>query len=297
MSLRFDPDATDRVGALGYLQERAHQALIDGFAPDGDVEPLLDDGVEWGIRAFARGRDGVRHQTFYVYAGQRGRHRAGGLLARREHPVVTVPDCDLERYLTARDVPFVVVARITSAPEYRAIAAHYGAGRARRSGVPLMHHIDEGLAILARIGASERASRAFCLHPLVQSDADLAAAYPRIAALTDDPAVLALALEYRNLANATLSPRVIGGAVDIPLSPLAEVNAMLVADKVQNRKDFILHHRASHPRRAELDRYFALWLERLAVGPDDFARWFEELQVTARPIPLDQALISSLREA
>ncbi len=147
--------------------------------------------------------------------------------------------------------------------EYRVIAAHYGDRVTRRSGVRLINHIDEGLAILDELGASDRARRAFCLHPLVQNDADLAASYLRD--LSPDPWVLALALEYRHIANATLSHRPIATAADIPLSPLADVNTMLIADKLQNRKDFLLYHRATHPRADELDRYFRLWLERLGV--------------------------------
>lgn len=77
--------------------------------------------------------------------------------------------------------------------------------------------------------------------------------------------VIALALEYRNVANAALSTRVIASASEIALSPLDEVNAMLVADKVQNRADFLAHHAAVHPRARELARYFELWLERLGI--------------------------------
>ena len=162
--------------------------------------------------------------------------------------------------------------------EYAAIAAHYASRVARRSGVPLIRHIDEGLAILRALDATEHAARAFCLHPLVQADADLAANAHLLAAgaLTDDPYVLALVFEYRHIANATLSSRLSDGrplasAGDIPLSPLADVNTMLIADKVQNRKDFIAHHRETHPRAAELDRYFALWLERLGVTEARYA--------------------------
>ncbi len=151
--------------------------------------------------------------------------------------------------------------------EYEAITAHYGAQRAKRSAVPLMQHIDEGLTVLEAIGASERAQRAFCLHPLLQGDADLAAAFERgLSGLTDDVHVLALALEYRNIANATLSARPLDAAGDIPLSPLDEVNDMLRADKVQNWKDFALHHRATHPRAAELERYFKQWHARLGLS-------------------------------
>src|SRR5947207_8364991 len=101
---------------------------------------------------------------------------------------------------------------MTQSREYRAIARYYGRRTAERSGVPLIRHIDHGLAILNAIGASQRARRAFCLHPLVQADADLAAAYPRLATLTDDPRVIVLALEYRSIANATLSTRRIAKA-------------------------------------------------------------------------------------
>jgi hypothetical protein len=155
--------------------------------------------------------------------------------------------------------------------EYRAIAAAYGTRTTVRSGVPLIVHIDDGLRILERLGASELAKRAFCLHPLVQADADLAANYPRLAELTDDLRVVALVIEYRHIANATLSTRAIGSAADIPLSPLGEVNAMLVADKVQNYRDFIAYHRGTHPRSEALDRYFRLWLERLGVNLERYA--------------------------
>ena len=144
--------------------------------------------------------------------------------------------------------------------EYELIAAHYGDRTARRSGVRLIVHIDDGLALLA--GSTGDARRAFCLHPLLQSDADLAANLDRVAAATT-PRVMALAIEYRAVANAALSNRSYVSAEDIALSPLAEVNAMLRADKIQNYRDFLAHHAATHPRAAALDRYFRLWLERL----------------------------------
>lgn len=162
----------------------------------------------------------------------------------------------------------MISADMTSSPdwlEYRRIAVHYGTRTTRRSGVPLMRHIDQGLAILRAIEASETAMRAFCLHPLLQSDADLAANYERIGDLAADPWVVVLAIEYRGVANAALASRPLARADEIALSPLVEVNQMLVADKVQNRSDFLQHHAATHPRSAELARYFELWLERLGV--------------------------------
>jgi hypothetical protein len=156
--------------------------------------------------------------------------------------------------------------------EYLSIQRWYGDRTAARSGQPLLHHIDEGLQILARLGASDAAARAFCIHPLVQADADLAANAARIAEATTDPYIALLAIEYRHVANAALSSRPLASSADIALSPLADVNAMLVADKVQNRKDFLRHHRDTHPRRLELARYFDHWLARLAI---DDARYAE----------------------
>ncbi|MCX5742316.1 MAG: hypothetical protein NT062_07455 [Proteobacteria bacterium] len=77
--------------------------------------------------------------------------------------------------------------------------------------------------------------------------------------------MLALVLEYRNIANAALSTRTYASAHDIVLSPLADVTEMLVADKMQNWQDFVRYHRATHPRSAELERYFRLWHERLGI--------------------------------
>ncbi len=278
-------DADDRATAWHYLRERALQAAIDGWRPvSTEPEPLLDGPLEWGVRGRVA-RDGREAQSIYVYKSSRGGKRLPRYLATSPLPVITTPDCHIEAFLRHVGVPFEVVAQITATKEYAAIEKHYGDRRAERSQVLLMHHIDEGLQILSQRNASERAMKAFCLHPLVQNDKDLTATFPRIAELTDDPAVLTLALEYRNIANATLSHRPIGGAQDIPLSPLADVNEMLVADKLQNWKDFVLHHRGTHPRSDALERYFRLWHERLGVlGIRE--RWFVALQVTPSPISL-----------
>lgn len=162
----------------------------------------------------------------------------------------------------------------------------YGEGRAARSGVWFMNHIDEGLAVLGDLGASEAAKKAYCLHPLFQADADLASWAPRSGEATSDPYVLLLALEYRNIANAYLSRREIEGVGEIALGPLREVHDMLRADKVQNYKDFLLHHAATHARAAKLDRYFRLWLERLGISREAFAGWYQRLQCARTPLPL-----------
>jgi hypothetical protein len=160
--------------------------------------------------------------------------------------------------------------------EYLMISEHYGANTAHRSKVPLINHINEGLHVMNIRGASTAAKRAFCLHPIVQSDGDLLRNWMMVTNTAVNPAALLLAMEYRNFANQYLSKRYIHDIDEIALSPLKDVNEMLVADKIQNYKDFILYHKGTHPRSIELDEYFNNWLKKLGV--ENFEWWFEELQ-------------------
>ncbi|HET8688542.1 MAG TPA: hypothetical protein VFM18_18165 [Methanosarcina sp.] len=169
----------------------------------------------------------------------------------------------------------------TKMTEYELIAEYYGERTARRSQVPLINHIKEGLVILKEIGASENAMRAYCLHPMLQGDAELIENFATVAYL--DPMVVALAMEYRSVANEFLSGKIIGmrngskyevmpchPGIPIRLSPLKDVNDILIADKVQNRKDFITYHLGTHERSAELDLYFKMWMERLCVSDEQY---------------------------
>jgi hypothetical protein len=114
--------------------------------------------------------------------------------------------------------------------EHGLVQAFYADHRARRSQVPFMNHIHEGLAVMLRTQASTQAMRAFCLHPLVQDDKDLLENYARVAQavepVPDGAFVLGLAMEYRSVANAYLSHATLPPE-GIRLSPLVEVNAML----------------------------------------------------------------------
>jgi hypothetical protein len=160
--------------------------------------------------------------------------------------------------------------------EYKLISRHYGDRVAKRSQVPLINHINEGLIILSAIKATETAKRAFCIHPLLQADADLQENY-YISSFVDHHALL-LAMEYRSVANEFLSDKVVGATFeDIRLSPLLEVNEMLIADKIQNRKDFEKYHLGTHARSDELDKYFKIWLQRLGVSKEMYQEMCEAI--------------------
>lgn len=149
---------------------------------------------------------------------------------------------------------------------YELIVEHYALQCAKRSGVPLINHVDEGLIILNALGESQRTKDAFCIHPMLQHDNDLSANWKEVADACDSETIL-FAMEYRSVANEFLSDKVSGATFDmIRLSPIPAVNNMLIADKVQNRKDFELYHLGTHTRSDELDTYFKMWLQRLGVS-------------------------------
>lgn len=166
---------------------------------------------------------------------------------------------------------------IRSTIEYGLIKTYYADKKAERSGVLLINHIHEGLQILEWEKVSINAMKAYCLHPVFQSDEALYENYS-IKILESIPAnIILLVMEYRNIANQYLSKRRIESIEEIQLSPLAEVNQMLVADKIQNRKDFELYHLNTHPRAQELDKYFKNWLLRLDVSEEKYQKYCQNL--------------------
>ena len=113
---------------------------------------------------------------------------------------------------------------------------------------------------------------AFAAHVLLQSDEDFAYAIKSREIQNLDPLTVALAVEYRNVANSYL-PHHPSRRVDV--SGLREpVRLMLVADKVQNRKDFELRlkGRGLCTNEDRLSDYFAQWLTALNISEAEYER-------------------------
>lgn len=178
-------------------------------------------------------------------------------------------------------------------PEYRAIKAFYADRTAERSKVPLIAHIDEGLDILEMFGASRDAMRAWCLHPLFQSDEDLARTLSENSLYVFSPRCVALAMEYRARANDWLSDMVYRRYLDFGTQGVIsvceqvgypdpgefiEVKQMLIADKVQNYKDFLEFHYGTHERSEELNHYFLEWLKVLQIDEQEFSWMCKQLR-------------------
>lgn len=278
MTPRFEMHARDATTALQYFRHRALQMLHDehDFTWTGDLTPLTYRGAEWGAETILHDADGRAYVSVYIYAQARGqghlrRHAAARPSGQR---YVTTPGCGIFDALVHVGGDPLLAAGFTATPEYRAIESLYGDRRAKRSGVYLMQHIDEGLYILSRrVHARDAALRAYCLHPVVQNDEDLAHAFAQQTLAGFSIEVVTLALEYRNIANRFLSHMEehpgYADPAKIMRSPLNDVNHMLIADKVQNCKDFRLHHATTHPRAEWLERYFQAWLVALEVAPDE----------------------------
>jgi hypothetical protein len=151
---------------------------------------------------------------------------------------------------------------IFQSKEYNSILKFYKGKKTKRSNIPYMNHIIEGIYILTKIKASFNTIKAYIIHPIFQSDEDLKTNYELYNDF--DSKIILLAMEYRFIANSYLSYRDINGLDEIHLSPLKEVNDMLIADKIQNRKDFLLYH-MNHERYFFLFMYFQYWLNRLEI--------------------------------
>jgi hypothetical protein len=160
--------------------------------------------------------------------------------------------------------------------DYRLISRHYGDRVAQRSQVPLINHINEGLIVLDSIDATDAAKKAFCIHPMLQHDDDLAENYYICNFV--EPQVLLLAMEYRSVANEFLSDKMdLDPVPAIRLSPLWEVNDMLIADKVQNYKDFTQYHYGTHARSEQLNNYFHQWFTALNINFTMYKRLYKLL--------------------
>jgi murein DD-endopeptidase MepM/ murein hydrolase activator NlpD len=140
---------------------------------------------------------------------------------------------------------------------YNLIKGYYGDNRAKRSGVFLINHINEGIEILRNINADQVTIDAYCLHPILQSDNDFNNNYTMDFSGISTESLL-LAMEYRRVANSYLSKDNMSDFVGFTNN---KIKQMLYADKKQNEKDFSLYHEGKHERSKELREYFNNWLD------------------------------------
>ncbi len=280
---RFDLNANSYKEAYNYILNRTIQLLKYNVYFETSFE-IEQDNSYIGIDAtFSYNKQ--EYHAIYIYLDQRGKGFYESYVKKNNYKIITHSDCQIESFLKSKNIPYICFGENTL--EYRWIEEVYGDQKSKRSKVYLMNHIDEGLTILNQIGASTESKKAYCLHPIFQDDESFKSISKDKINLID-PNVIINAVEYRSVANAYLSNQIINSINDIKLSPIKDVNDMLIADKVQNYKDFEVYHKdtiyeSRHPRSAELDKYFKNWLEKLNLT-QKYQSWSNLLHLSTREI-------------
>lgn len=253
--LRF-PCAETVDEAVEYYKNRAIEFLKFGWSWNGEYKVY-----SWGIEIELISPDNKPYSSVYVLEKGRG-HLSRWFEENKDKKFVTSDDCHaMHKYLIKKGRPHRVIDTWFSS-EYYAIRSYYGSDRAKRSNLPYMSHIDEGIYLLQQLDSRPCVLNAFALHPLYQGDKD----FKRQKNWNYNGRAIALAMEYRHVANNHLSfhdPKV------PVLSPLKKVNKMLIADKIQNCKDFELYleGRDDVPNSDRLREYF-------------HREWFPALKIT-----------------
>ncbi len=253
---RIPYDATTEEEVIQYFKTRQLQLAHQNYFWDNK---LYKNQFGYFIDLISKNCD--KYQAFYVLKQDRNKGYSKKLI-NSLNKILTINDCRVVSFLESQEKDHTVVNGSFDTLEYKIVEKFYGDGTAKRTGVWFMNHIDEGMIILNHLTKTDASKAGFCLHPLTQDDSNLEANFDYLVD-TVPSYNLGLSLEYRNIANAYLSKRELKSISEISLSPLKEVNDMLIADKVQNYKDFLLYHKDTHPRAKELDHYFNNWLDKL----------------------------------
>jgi hypothetical protein len=252
-SINYNADTIEE--AKEYLKYRYKQLLKFGYSVK---EELVVEGNSIVTFYNDPNNDGF-WGSVYVLKQHRGKQIFLKRLQQFMIAVVTLEECGLEDYLISRKINHKVLRHSNS---YKLIQSEYKDDITKRSNVPLIYHIDEGGAILDKIGVSDTVKDAYYLHPLLQSDEmfnlNKGNSFNGVNAES-----LILATEYRRVANSYLSNMDVDDFVGFSCD---EVKQMLIADKIQNYKDFMKYHYGKHKRSEELHRYFNNWFKLLNIN-------------------------------
>lgn len=276
----------------------------------GNLEPIAGGG---GYKTSFKMYDsidgmgeGKEYDSFYITRRNEGHGKEA--LSKCSNPILTIDDCNITDFLTKHSYPFELL--YNEQPNcglydaYDLISKHYGDDRANRSGVYLMNHIDEGKVIYKLIREDYAniqsflisevipesyedfisSEKAYTIHPILQGDDVLVNHRHNLYGTRMSIwSSIVEAMEYRNIANQYLSKRKINNISEINLSPLRTVNLAILVDKIQNYKDFLVHHSGTHERADELDAYFKNWLKRFGVPLEVFNKYYKVLRRIHEP--------------
>ena len=279
-SPRFNKNITkaDGFSAIqNYFEGRAPQLLWNGYKPMHVVETADGGFATWSGY-------GKTFITPYLYLECRANGKYKNFCRAVCIPVLTIDDCGLGSYLTRHEIDHI---EVTLPPEYRLIEEYYAGKSAKRTGLPYMRHIDDGLRILRAMSELrdyetvedqrqwmqesveawyknrfELLTRTFCVHPIYQdNNPEWRHKHLDIGGAKDAE----LCHKYASYVNSYLPahvdrancPRCLRGS---------DLWALLVADKLQNYADFNANaNKFSTDETAQLQAYFTDWFAALKI--------------------------------
>lgn len=161
------------------------------------------------------------------------------------------------------------------------IEDYYKDKKAKRTQVPYINHIYEGLNVLNNINADIISQIVYILHPIFQTESKeevfriLVNNFWGMEKLDDEEfsEIIKYGFLYKKYANSYLSKdHKILSKLDYDPNMPKYIKEALIADKVQNYKDFLIYHKGTHPNSDLLDDYFKTWLICLGISQQDFDR-------------------------
>jgi len=309
-SNRFPAHASTTEEAWAYLRNRGMQLRPEGYRPLAAFPVTQGNhtvavAVTWGFL-------GLRFFSVYLLSGSRGKGLYKRIVthSRFQPPlygrVLTVRDCNLHQFLVENDIPARVAHGYFDSDAYAFASSVLTDKYAKRSGRHYMEHVEEGCFILEclssdvslspyHISNAQEVQEAFCLHAVLQQDEGIKehlmrlSMFPKNIPVTGNrlgvqPYVVGLAVEYRSVANDYLAHMPLRDPNKIRLSPVPEVNAMLIADKVQNYADFRKYASLeTHPNFDHLNSYFLSWFEALGIS-GTYQQLVDKLSYTFPPL-------------
>lgn len=255
------PKAKTPEEAVHYYKNRAIQFLKHGWTWTG-----IYTSYSWGIETSFKSPEGQLCHSVYVLEPNKG--RLSSWFKLYPHRVfVTSSECpEMISWLNSHNKKYQII-NLNKSSAYELIETYYGDTKSSRGDQYYMNHIDEGLYILEQLKADQETKDAWCLHPIVQSDAALRDAVTLSFEGISSKAMM-YAMEYRWRANNHLSFHAPKVPEYIELLP---VRQMLIADKIQNCKDFELYLRGrpNVPNSERLYDYFHKeWFKSLYISEE-----------------------------
>lgn len=272
---RFDLCANTYKDAINYINNRAVQ-----IAHTGVILKSIEE-FDGGIFALFEYNNKL-YCSIYILNDYRGHNLYYKIWKNKCElfgytlKILTTSRCALSSYLKYKGIPHILINGLTNTAEYKLIETTYNDIINPNNNTFYMNHIDEGLYILYKLDASLEAKLGYILYPLFQTDNKIKLMYNHTDLNNLSNQAIINAIEYRSVANEYLSHKIITDIDDIRLSPLKDVNMMLIADKIQGRKD-IEKYQKTDLKYKQLLTYFKNWLNILNITENKYLKLKNDL--------------------